>query len=105
MGITLCTVSYQQYDDDDNPKNIWTKVVTPTTKRRYCDVLERNDNDDTYTVRIHTAKQGPVVVEQVPRGEGGVELVDQLHSADWHLGSAFRHYIQIPDDVLPEAWK
>eukprot|EP00546_Thalassionema_frauenfeldii_P022189 CAMPEP_0178905078 /NCGR_PEP_ID=MMETSP0786-20121207/6060_1 /TAXON_ID=186022 /ORGANISM="Thalassionema frauenfeldii, Strain CCMP 1798" /LENGTH=562 /DNA_ID=CAMNT_0020576615 /DNA_START=137 /DNA_END=1822 /DNA_ORIENTATION=- len=84
--ITLCTVSYQHYDDLD--RNVWTPVVRPTTKRRFCDVLERDETNETYTVRIH-AKKNPVVVHEVPRGEGGVELMDQLHSADWHLGSAF----------------
>mmetsp|Transcript_25944 Transcript_25944/g.39184 ORF Transcript_25944/g.39184 Transcript_25944/m.39184 type:complete len:637 (+) Transcript_25944:90-2000(+) len=104
--ITLCTVSYQQYDDNDADEriNVWIPVAQPTVKRKYCDVLERDEDNDTYTVRIYT-KNETVVVQDVPHSSEGVELLDQLHSADWHLASAFRHYIQIPDDLLPKVWK
>ncbi|KAL7567860.1 hypothetical protein ACA910_022642 [Epithemia clementina (nom. ined.)] len=33
-----------------------------------------------------------------------IVLTDKIFSADWHLPNAFRHYIQIPDSVMPPTW-
>jgi len=128
--ITLCTVSYQRQEEG---VNLWIPLLRTTNERKYCDVIERytqpgEESSYLYTVRIHMnnhddsnddddetnndddetndddQEESILIVRDVP-SPTGVELVDKLHSADFHLPQAFRHYIQIPDDILPDAWK
>jgi len=44
----------------------------------------------------------PILVQGVD--SEGIALYDKAFSSDWHMPNAFRHYIAIPDDVIPEAW-
>ena len=42
------------------------------------------------------------VVESIPRN--AIRFVDKMYSTDMHLDNAFRHEIQIPDDIFPQQW-
>ena len=101
--LTLCHESYRV----DGDRNVFVPPTRPSHIRVHCDVLERSSEEPyEYKVKMYRGSdQEPVTVEGVPHGEGGLEMVDKLKSADWHLPNAFRHPITIPDDILPESWK
>lgn len=70
-------------------------------------MLKRND-DNTYTAVVygsgeHGDYQERIIRNDVPRDL--IIMVDVPYTTDMHLPNAFRHYIAIPDDMFPEAWK
>jgi hypothetical protein len=80
-----------------------------------CDILQRDIKDKylvdtispnlgTYTVRIHRSKKEKVVMNKVPRT--AIEFFDDEYTSDLFLNKrAFRHEIQLPDHMVPQAWK
>lgn len=78
-----------------------------------CQVLERNERDNTYTVEIF----GNANIERTIWGETGkrrilhdyprksFKFVNERYSSDQHIIGAFRSYIRIPDEIFPEQWK
>lgn len=78
----------------------------PFDKGWPCEILERDDEEQTYTVRVrHKAFGTPRidVVEEVSRQ--AIVFLDLPYSTDIHLVRAFRHPLGIPDNMMPEAWK
>jgi hypothetical protein len=101
---TLCKESYRV----QGTKNIFMPVLRNHQERRYCDVLERfpdNKGGYYYTVKIFLPDDAAAVVVEQVLAPDGVQLMDKLQSADWHLPNGFRHPISIPDDVLPDSWR
>lgn len=98
---TLCKESYRR----DGHRNVFIPPLRNHNTRYYCDVLERSASEPfQYTVKMYYGSSGDAVIVEGVTWEG-VELLDKLKTADWHLPNAFRHPITIPDDILPEAWK
>jgi hypothetical protein len=101
--ITVCTETYSR---DENGDFVFTPILRETSARIHCTVVDRtqNENEDyVYTVRYKRDRKDARIIKNVP--EKGVELVDRLQTADWHMLNAFRHEIMIPDDIFPESWK
>jgi len=102
---TLCIPSYKS---NGNGGYTFVPILRKGDGRVYCDVIIRQaDNEAStasfkYTVIMHMGS-GPVTVENVTNE--GIQLVDRVRSADWHLEGAFRHEIAIPDDLFPDTWK
>jgi hypothetical protein len=78
-----------------------------------CKILERTgeyiDTADSirpvverYKARIWRHKQLPWIVTDVPRR--AIEFFDNEYTSDLHLRNAFRHEMDLPDDMLPPAW-
>jgi hypothetical protein len=98
---TLCKESYRR----DGYRNVFITPLRNHNKRHYCDVLERSAKAPyEYTVKIYVGSSGDAVIVEGVTWEG-VELLDKLKTADWHLPNGFRHPITIPDDIFPDAWK
>ena len=102
--VTVCVESYSYNHVKD--EYTWTPVVRNSTDRIFCDVLDRKSQgggDYVYTVQYKYDKHKTIIVHNVPKE--GVQLKDNLFTADWHMEQAFRHEIMIPDDMFPEKWK
>jgi len=81
---------------------------------RHCEVLERKEVmsngkeiEYLYTVLLEADKDQPQnsydrLIFDVPRK--GIKFVDLPYQSDQHLEFAFRHEINVPDDVWPSAW-
>jgi hypothetical protein len=73
-----------------------------------CRIIHAHANN-TYDVEISvlvdlaTGQEVKHVRNRAPRG--GVAFFDRPHTTDMHLRMAFRHYIELPSEMLPEAWK
>jgi hypothetical protein len=101
--MTLCTESYSR---DESGGFVFVPALRETAVRVHCSVVDRTQNEGgeyTYTVRYRRDRNDTLIVKNVPKD--GVELVDRLKTADWHMQNAFRHEIMIPDDIFPESWK
>jgi hypothetical protein len=65
--------------------------------------------NNTYNVEVSvitdlaTGNEVKYVRNRVPRG--GIAFFDRPHTTDMHLSMAFRHHIELPSRMLPEAWK
>ncbi len=86
---------------------------------RPCSIMQRDEKFNNqgqsqviYTVMMknwygmkkeETIPKGEIhVVNSVPRQ--AIRFIDKMYSTDQHLANAFRHEIQIPDDVFPSQW-
>lgn len=81
---------------------------------RPCQIIQREDIDGkiAYTVIMKNwigmkkeemiPKNEIHVVKSIPRN--AIRFVDKLYTTDMHLSNAFRHEIQIPNDIFPCAW-
>jgi hypothetical protein len=82
-------------------KDLWPS----DEKGRTCIVLKREEDDGqiTYTVRVFDEEDEESHIRSgVPREM--IVMVDAQYTTDWHMRSAFRHYIGLPDDMFPDAW-
>mmetsp|Transcript_14027 Transcript_14027/g.20053 ORF Transcript_14027/g.20053 Transcript_14027/m.20053 type:complete len:1073 (-) Transcript_14027:239-3457(-) len=72
-----------------------------------CEILSRERDKHTYeyyyNVQVTLPSEKNVLVKGVPRDV--IEFVEKEYYSDQHLEGAFRHEIQIPDDIFPESWK
>ena len=92
---------YPSYGDG----NFWPCVVTKPEGDE--------SKDDNYTVRIvQSANEEPAfwetmgkprIIIDVPRAS--IRHFYLPYKSDQHLSNAFRHYIDLRDDVFPEHWK
>jgi hypothetical protein len=117
---------YKDDDDDDNSTSMWVKWNEINHHcLRWCSILERievgddDDDDDDRRLVYYDALLLPpdsnldeecllpenekIYVMEIP--SDAVTLVDQPLSRDQYISNAFRHYIQLPDDILPSAWR
>ena len=57
-----------------------------------------------YTVAARTKdREGFVDVYDVPHA--AIRLINRPYHSDMHETGVFRHYIEIPDDMFPQAWR
>jgi hypothetical protein len=86
---------------------------------RRCDILERKEMQDgenggeknyNYTVRVHLEMRsdemsGTRVIQSVPHL--AIRFADRPYQSDQSQGpfQPFRHYMEIPDTILPDAWR
>ena len=68
-----------------------------------CDMLRKN-NDGTCTVVVVPSldNEYTVLIKKYPLA--GITFRQKPYSSDMHLNTAFRHYISISDDILPQRW-
>jgi hypothetical protein len=102
---TVCHVLQRYKQPQQSPT---TDKVDPVFLYTVELVLEANDNDNDNDNNGNDSdteprKQRVVVVHDFP--SNAIWLTDRIMTQDWHLPNTFRHYIQLPDDILPDAWK
>jgi len=76
-----------------------------------CDVLERKtsfENYNYYTVRVYKDDfdqndEFPLIVHDVPRV--AIEFINHRYTSNQAKKNTFRHFIGIPDDMVPSQWK
>lgn len=84
-----------------------------------CTILKRDETSSFYTVQImrhgmskaansgnadrSEKKKSYHIVSKVPRL--AIRFTDKMYTTDQHLSGAFRHWIGIPDDIFPQAWR
>jgi len=105
----------QESSKDDVTAFRWrgTRGLLEPSNLRPCSVLQRNEEEGTFTVRIRN-RYGLVDAERIPRGamhivthvpRFAIRFSDKILTTDQHLENAFRHEIGIPDEIFPEQWK
>jgi hypothetical protein len=80
-----------------------------------CTVVDHNEEEDTYVVRIHRAPWAtdsylPWDDNELPRllrnyKRDSIHYFVQPYASDQHLAGVFRHDIRIRDDIFPPQWK
>jgi hypothetical protein len=73
-----------------------------------CTILERYDGnvsgDHSYEVRIHLNETtGQTKEGMIPRE--GIQFYDRPYTSDLHLPRAFRHFIGLPENMVPDIWR
>uniref|UniRef100_A0A7S4IRF2 Uncharacterized protein n=1 Tax=Odontella aurita TaxID=265563 RepID=A0A7S4IRF2_9STRA len=63
---------------------------------------EDDDDDDDDEVKMAMIKR-TVVMSQIP--QSAIFFVDRPYTTDQAMRGAFRHEIEIPDDIFPDVWK
>jgi SET domain len=86
----------------------WTRRVFEWTNLRPCSILHRSADDAYYTVQIKNRHGSPSIpnrhlVSKVPRP--AIRFTDRIYTTDQHLPYAFRHWIGLANEILPNAWK
>ena len=67
-----------------------------------CEILEKDDHEDRYTVLIER-ESVKFTVENYPKSS--IRLMIKPYTSDQHIYDAFRHFMEIPDDIFPQHWK
>lgn len=103
----------KRYSTDDGAKYVRDYEDAHDGAYWPCSVIwSENDSGSTYTVRIlaseHGSKswhknKGPRFVTNYPRES--IRYFNKPFKSDQHLSGAFRHHIEIRDDMIPEQWK
>ena len=86
-------------------KSLATYIHQEALEREPCDVLRRetdNAGNVWYQALLHEGDER-VRMRKVPRE--AIVFVDRPHTSDMHLPNAFRHYMGIPDHLLPDKWR
>jgi len=97
---------------DGDKIRIWTlhktKATFDSANLFDCSIIDRQDVDGAseYTISWRSASDPTkqTIVKKVP--QKAIIFVDKPNTSDQFTTEAFRHYIQIPDDVFPEGpWR
>jgi hypothetical protein len=93
-------IDLQQEDDEEE---LWPNHEKG--RALVCEVHSWNiDEDDTYTVHVfHPEYDQAITRRHVARSM--IQMVDRAYTTDWHRRDAFRHWISLPDELVPEAWR
>jgi hypothetical protein len=69
-----------------------------------CEILtaEETPEGNFYDVAWSNGQE-VTVVQKVP--QKAIVFLDKPETGDQHFAFAFRHYIEIPDDMFPAAWR
>ena len=67
-----------------------------------CKVLEKDDESQEYNIGV-TYKGTKYVVKRMPKSS--IRKRMKNYSSDQFLKTAFRHFIEIDDDIFPSQWK
>lgn len=68
----------------------------------FCDVVDRYRKGDRYWYDVRVKGFGIQVLTGVPRTS--IKFVAGKRCSDMHLQGAFRHEIQVPDEIFPDRW-
>ena len=101
-------------NEDGDKIRVWTmhkvKETFDSANLFDCSILEREedrDGESHYTIKwVNDKKEDApsTIVKHVPRR--AIVFVDKHFTGDQFTVGAFRHYIQIPDDIFPPgAWR
>lgn len=109
---TVCW--FDQLEDPKGNSSVFRWIETPdvvsdmsyfrhTDETRRCEILKRHGS--TYTARIEwTNDDGETkTVHSIP--QNAIAFVDMPYTADNYLRKAFRHYLQLPDEMVPKSWR
>lgn len=115
----LSDIMYEVELTQETTKNMWDEKVDSML----CILHEkRQEANGDYMYKVHYLPNDPALVahegdEQQPEdGElswyvsdwiprGAISFVDAAYTSDIFLEKAFRHPIQIPDDIFPKPWQ
>ena len=107
-------------EDWNSKEQTWVRWGHPTLEDQEliyygqpCSILKYDSKTNTYTVKLAvdhlTYNPVPAAFYRNPKRthvpRSAIFFVDAPGNSDLHLPSAFRHYIQMPDDMVPDAWK
>ena len=107
-AMTVCWVDWEDVEETDQPNTyLWLDVheTHDQTLTEPCTLLRRDKNEDgtnVYAVQMVIDGEKYIFVNVLRRG---IDVVDKPYSANQFLRQSFRHEIQLPDDMIPEAWK
>jgi hypothetical protein len=111
--MTACHATSSNHSENMHGTTIFkfdqhqTKLIGDHFK--ICDVLDREIRKEGekeeyfYTVKIHQLEAEDIVIKDVPHSH--VRYVDKPYQSSAMHRGAFRHPIQIPDDIFPLAWR
>jgi len=92
MNKYNCTILERHLNDGD--KYAYTVELTlPFDEDDSEDDEDEDDEDDSVLVVLNNLPQW------------GIVFVNNPYSSPMHRRGAFRHYMVIPDDMMPESWK
>jgi hypothetical protein len=96
----LNALNYEELIQDSKDK-LWNIK----TKGMDCDILRRywNQSELVYEVRITQESENNSVRRNVPRY--AFQFVDEVYSTDIHMNKAFRFSAQLPEEMVPRAWR
>lgn len=84
-----------------------TDIAIRGVNRVSCDILEVSGDersDYKYVVKPYLYTEGPpILVKDVPHH--AIRYVDKPYKNAQHEVRAFRHTIEFPDEIFPEAWR
>ncbi len=127
--LTVCYYpeGFDNYPDEGYEEEHWdgSEVIPPygmdVAYDLYpCDIVERNTNvnveegtgtdatsSTSFTVDIFPAydSDNSKVVRLLDYPKDSVSFRMWPYKSDVHLPNAFRHYMEIPDDIFPDEWK
>jgi hypothetical protein len=110
QGETVVEVQWQGRENlYDNSDRAYPCVIRERHYKFYHDeahVYDRRDSirpvDLTFTVLLQLPNK-VTTVQGVPRS--AIRFWDAEYLSDDNLRTAFRHEIQVPDSMIPEAWR
>lgn len=86
-----------------NVRRLFKRMKWPSNDKlgMKCHVFEREQYGDQayYVVQVVDSETGDSQTRQF------IKMIDAPHSTDWHLPKSFRHWIGIPDEIFPDAWR
>jgi hypothetical protein len=101
--ILRCHVDLLSQDESTWMEMEWSRDEGPQMYGEPCEVLERSADNTTYQVSFKTDEDGGEILYNVPRR--ALFFLDAPHESDLFLENAFRFPIQLPDEMIPDAWK
>lgn len=105
-------IENEKYDDDVYRfvvEKDWDDILRGNNMKE-CEILERyqvlsedrKTNEYHYTVLSIYDETQDVIIDVPQRA---IRYVDRPYTSDNHMTRAFRHSIQIPDDIFPQKWR
>lgn len=116
--FTSCYYSYKNRRRDGREQFVWllSTDIYQSRNLRPCIILQRHGNlegDFRYTVAMRN-RFGLEEVDRIPRGEihivsnlprSAIRFSSKIFTTDMHMPNAFRHHIELSDDIFPTQWR
>jgi hypothetical protein len=109
----LATACFEEnWDRENNSRIEWTRPEYWPEGLTYCHILKREkDGQGSYVYEVslgwgkkpHELDDTRYIDLNVP--QSAIMFVDKPYESDMHLQNAFRHPIQLPQDLTPSQWK
>lgn len=106
-AMTVCWVDFDDVEETDDPHVFrWTSdhITGDQTETRQCTLISRHERNGKYRYTAEMKIDGTkyIFTDILRRG---IDVVDRPYTANQFLRQSFRHLIQMPDKMIPEAWK